>query len=594
MCGSLFSLSSCQDFDDVGQNIPNKIVAEFDSSKNDTAPTGHKGVNEQILYETVLLEDVLKENVLTENIIKERIYSEIVNDEYLISEDVEVECINVEIYNDVDEMDEDFCCESYYSIDMDYALIKQRIASGTSLVLAEILIDAASCVIDIVTVNWGGLAIDAGQIIVTAGGTTLSAFIASLIAISKSLKAGNSYEMVMYDALYEGSKAFYYSAVVISSINAVISLFQLTDLAIKGVKSLVSFIKSKKSISLVDGAGKTIGNLTSEETIKLSVKGKVKECKISCATDLSGNSIDLYDVNTKTYVATLNKVGDSLSFTVRNVPNEILLKSGNNAGKAKYVFNGTEAFKVTYATDGTAVKTFIGNIDAGGFIKNNYGQIIKRIDFETGKEINGFTRIIKSSKTSKITTDVFGELVEITNDANKTMKHLTKKKINGVITYVDSKNNKILKVCEGSDGVSYLMSVSDNINYVKVAGALKDGRFDFDWKTFLDYRRSNATSTIRKQLVEYVKENNINIVRQNFPELTLEMIDYIKSYGKIPTTIQVHHIKNVANYPDLADDFENLVVLTKKSHLEAHGGNFHNASSTKPYCYINLKWLFDL
>ena len=589
----LFSVCSCGLFDKWGENIANNVVSEFDTSKNDPAPTGKNGVNEQILYETVLLEDVLKENIITEQILEERIQSEILSDEFLIAENIKIESINVDIYSDVDEMEEDFCCESYHSIDFDYALIKQRIAKGCSLVLAEVIIDTVSCVIDIVTYNWGGLALDAGQIIVTAGGTSLSAFIAAQVAKSKSLAAGNSYEMAIYDALYEGSKAFYYSAVAIDTVNTAISLYQLTDLAVKGVKAIVNFVKSKIAVDIVDAAGNVIGKASSKGTYKLTIDGVEKTCKASGATNLAG-SIDLYDSVTKTYVTTITKTGDVLTQTARTIPNEILLKAGSNVGKAKYVFNGTEAYKVTYAADGTAIKTFVGNIDAGGFIKNNYGQIIKRIDFDTGKEINGFSKLLKSSKANKITVDVFGELVEITDDASKTMQPLTKKTVKGVVTYLDSANNSILKEYDGIDGVVYLMRASDDVNYAKVSGAISDGAFDFNWRTTLDYIRSNATSTIRENLVTYVKNNNINVVRQNFPELTLEMIDYIKQYDRIPTAIQIHHCKNVANFPDLAGDYTNLVVLTKESHLAAHAGDFHNASFSKPSCYIDLKWLFGL
>lgn len=589
----LFSVCSCGIFDKWGENIANNVVGEFDTSKNDPAPTGKKGVNEQILYETVLLEDVLKENIITEQILEERIQSEILSDEFLIAENIKIESINVDIYSDVDKMEEDFCCESYHSIDFDYALIKQRIAKGCSLVLAEVIIDTVSCVIDIVTYNWGGLALDAGQIIVTAGGTSLSAFIAAQVAKSKSLAAGNSYEMAIYDALYEGSKAFYYSAVTIDTVNTAISLYQLTDLAVKGVKAIVNFVKSKIAVDIVDAAGNVIGKASSKGTYKLAIDGVEKTCKASGATNLAG-SIDLYDSVTKTYVTTITKTGDVLTQTARTIPNETLLKAGSNVGKAKYVFNGTEAYKVTYAADGTAIKTFVGNIDAGGFIKNNYGQIIKRIDFDTGKEINGFSKLLKSSKANKITVDVFGKLVEITDDASKTTQPLTKKTVKGVVTYFDSANNSILKEYDGIDGVVYLMRASDDVNSAKVCGAISDGAFDFNWRTTLDYIRSNATSTIRENLVTYVKNNNINVVRQNFPELTLEMIDYIKQYDRIPTTIQIHHCKNVANFPDLAGDYTNLVVLTKESHLAAHAGDFHNASFSKPNCYIDLKWLFGL
>lgn len=591
----LFSACSCGMFDKMGDDIANKVVGEFDNSKNDPAPTGKQGVNEQVLYETVLLEDILKENITTEQILEEKIQNEILSDEFLIAENVKVESINVDFYSNVDEMEEDFCCESYYSVDFDYALIKQRIAKGCSLVLAEVIVDTVSCVIDVVTLNWGALALDAGQIIVTAGGTSLSAFVAAQVAKSKSLAAGNSYEMAMYDALYEGSKAFYYSAVVIDGVNTVISLYQLTDLAVKAVKSLVKFIKSKVAVDIIDAAGNVIGSVKASKkgTYKLTIDGVEKTCKASPVANLSG-SIDLYDKATKTYVTTLTKMGDTFTQTVRTIPNEILLKAGKNAGKAKYVFSGTDAFKVTYAADGTPIKTFVGKIDAGGFIKNDYGQIIKKIDFDTGKEINGFTKLIKSSKANKITVDVFGDIVEITDDASKATQPLKKKTVKGVVTYLDSANNSILKEHNGVDGVTYLMRASDNANSAKVSGALSDGAFDFNWRVNLDYVRTQATSTIRKKLVDYVKSNNINVVRQNFPELTLEMIDYIKQYDRIPTSIQIHHCKNVANFPDFAGDYSNLVVLTRESHLAAHAGDFHNISISKPSCYVDLKWLFGL
>ena len=580
-------------FDEWGEDIADSIVDEFDTSKNDPAPTGKPGVNEQILYETILLENIIKENIINEDILKEQIISEIINYEPLRAEDILIESVNVEIYDDIDEMEDDFCCESYYSIDYDYSFIRQRIAAGASLVLAEVIIDTGSAIINLVTFQWGSLAVDLGQIVITAGGTTISAFIASQVAKAKSLAAGNSYEMAMYDALYEGANAFYYTAVSIDAVNTAISMGQLVDLGVKGVKSLVNFIKSKKAIDIVDSAGKVIGKSSAKGTYKVTVDGVEKTCKAAKATNLSG-TIDLYDTATKTYVTTLSKTGDVLQQTTRTIPGEILLKSGDNVGKAKYIFDGTDAYKVTYTQNGTATKTWIGIIDQGGYIKNNFGQIVKKIDFETGKEINGFSKLIKSTKNNKITVDVFGELVEITDVSTAATKPLTKKTINGTINYLDSFNNKILSEYVGKDGVTYLMRVNDNINYAKVSGAIDDGLYNFNWKINLDYIRSNATATIRKSLVDYVRNNNINLVRQNFPELTLEMIDYIKQYGRIPTNIQIHHCKNVANFPDLAGDYSNLVVLTRESHLAEHFGDFHNATFSNPSVYIDLKVLFGI
>jgi len=573
--------------------VPNDTKSEFDTSKSDSAPSGKNYLNEQILYETILIEDLIKEEILTEEILEEKIIAEIKDFERIQSEEIKIEEVNVEIYDDINDMEDDFCCESYYSIDLDYSFIKQRIAAGASIVISEIIIDTASLIIDIVTCQWGEAIIDAGQICLTVGGTTVSAFVASQVAKAKSLAAGNSYEIAMYDALYEGANAYYYSAVKIDKINTAISIAQLVDAGAKTAKSVVDFIKSKKAVDIIDSTGKVVGKASSNGTYKITVDGAEKTCKAAKSTNLSG-SIDLYDTKTKSYVSTLTKKGNVLSQTPRSIPSEILLSSGDNAGKAKYIFEGTDAYKVTYTINGDATKTWIGTVDQGGFIKNNFGQIVKKIDFDTGKEINGFSKMIKSSKGNKITADVFGDLVEVTNVSKQTTKPLTKKSLDGVVTYLDSANNKIFTEYVGADGITYLKRASDNINYAKVSGSLSDGSYNFNWKVNLDSIRCNATSTIRSNLVKYVKNNNINLVRQNFPELSLEMIDYIKKYDRIPTSIQIHHCKNVANFPDLAGDYRNLVVLTRDTHLAEHFGDFHNATTSNPSAYKDLKVLFGL
>ena len=98
--------------------------------------------------------------------------------------------MRVEIYDDTYELAEDFLYELYHSADLVYLYIGQRIAACCSFVLTEIIFDTAICVIDICTFNRVGLAFDAVQIIVTAGGTTLSASISAQIAKDKSLEAG--------------------------------------------------------------------------------------------------------------------------------------------------------------------------------------------------------------------------------------------------------------------------------------------------------------------------------------------------------------------------------------------------------------------
>ena len=416
--------------------------------------------------------------------------------------------MRVEIYNDVDELEDDFLCESYHSIDLDYAFIKQRIAKGCSIVLTEIVFDTASCIIDICTFNWVGLAVDAGQMVVTAGGSSLSAFISAQIAKSKSLAAGNSYEMAMYDALYEGANAFYYTAVAIDTVNTIISTVQLVDLAAKAVKGVVKWIKNAANgVEIVSETGQVIGKATSK-SYKVTVDGVEKTCKQAVGSSLDGNAIiDLYDSSQK-YVTSVAKQGDKLVQVSRSVPNEILLKNGKNVGKAKYVFEGTDAFKITYANDGSAIRTWAGTIDQGGFVRNNYGQIIKKIDFTTGKEFDAFTKLSRTPSANKITVNVFGELCEITDTATQATAPLTKKTVNNVITYLDSSNTRVLTEYAGTDGITYIKRFSDSAaDNGKVCGAIIDDAFDIGWKAQLDFIRSDATKAIRDNLVNYVRNN---------------------------------------------------------------------------------------
>lgn len=596
---SAMSLSACFVDDwskDISDNIVDNFTNEFRTDLNSPTPTGSRGVNEDILYETVLLEKIISENIITEEILRERVIQEITNDEFFLQEDIVIETLRVEIYEDVSELEDDFLCESYHSIEKDYSFIKQRISAGCSIVLLELIIDTASCIIDIFTLNWVGLAVDAGQMIITAGGTSLNAFVKSQIAMAKSLEAGNSYEMATYDALYEGANAFYYTAVAIDTVNTIVSTMQMVDLAVKAVKGVVNLIKNAvNGVEIVSQVGQNIGKATAK-SIKINIDGTEKVCKKAMGYSLDGKAIiDLYDSG-QNYVTSLIRQGEKLVQYSKNIPSQILLKNGKNVGKAKYVFEGVNAFKLTYSNNGSAVKTWCGVVDKGGFVKNNYGQIIKRFDFATGKEFDGFAKLTQTPAKNKITTNVFGELVEIIDSTTQTVKPLTKKTINNVVTYLDSANTKVLTEYSINNSSSTYLKRFSNISSDngKVCGSLVDGVFDIGWKTQLDFIRSNATKTIRDNLVDYVRSNNINLVRKNFPELTQAMIDYIKQYGRVPTSIQIHHIKNVANFPDLAGDFSNLVVVTKDSHLMLHGGDFHNMSVSKPNFYIDLKELFGL
>ena len=44
---------------------------------------------------------------------------------------------------------------------------------------------------------------------------------------------------------------------------------------------------------------------------------------------------------------------------------------------------------------------------------------------------------------------------------------------------------------------------------------------------------------------------------------------------------QGHHINNVKDHPELAGNPDNIEFLTRKEHLDRHGGNFRNETHGK-------------
>ncbi len=571
----LSMLTGCGIFEQAGENIADNIVDkydpqnEYDSSLNDPAPVlDPNAPNGVTLYETVLLEDILHEDVLHEDILEEQIFKEIILSEKIIYEDVIVESILVEVIDDVDDLNE-FICESYYSEMLDYSLIRQRLSQGISMVLAEVVIDVGSAIINIVTCNWGGLALDAGQIVLTAGGTTLAAFIEGQVAKAKSLAAGNSYEVAMYDCMDAASSAYYYTAVAVNVVNTIISTAQL----VKGLYDLGTTIYKNliKAEKIYDTAGNVIGTLKSGNKIEVTVDGTKHTCQ------LAQGGRHLFDIKTGKYVGTLD---EALRLTVKELPSEIY-----KDGVLKYTIKDGNIFTVTKTGSGDIVETVKGSIDPAGFVKNDFGQIVEQIDFDTGNTIGNFkalTAALQKAGAPNVTVNAFGELIDLT-----TGKAITKKVIDGVTTYVDSSGKALLTEYVGTDGVIYIKRLSD-IDNGKTVGALTDGLFDGSWEDTLNTIRGTATSNARKAIAEFVADKPDRIVRKYFPQLTMEQIEYIRAYGKLPSDFQIHHVKNVANYPDLAGDYSNLEMLSREAHQAIHDGAFQNATVAPSDTYVDL------
>lgn len=573
----LISLAGCFT-DTLGKKIADDIVDNF-VDRNDPAPTKdpNGNPNGEILYETILIEDALHEEILNEDVLRESIVQEIISSEYYLQDDVILEDVIVQVFADVDDLDNDFICESNYSTELDYTFIKQRLASGIGMVLVEVIIDVGSCILDICTQNWLGLAIDAGQIVVTVGSTTLAAFVGYQVAKAKSLAAGNTYEEAIYDALDSASHGYYYTSVVCDVINTAVSVCQAVKSSFEIAKSIKTLINATKvGTELLDATGTAVAKIIGNDTVEVSLAGK----KVSCR--MAKDSTDLYDIATKQYVGSLVQEGSSWSLIQKTIPDKIY----STRGRLKYIVEDGFIFNVTETETGEIIKTTksttrLAVVDPGGFVKNEFGQIIDRIDFATGVSIDGYRGFAKIAPN--VSVDVFGDLIDLNTQAK-----LTKAIVEGETVYLDSTGMKIAKTYSGADGGEYLKRISDVDNGKTIGKLAADGSFESSWKVELNQIRYQATQKFRAGLVQFVENHSLTEIRNTFPELTLEQIDYIKSIHKVPSSLQIHHDLNVANYPDRAGDLTNLEVLSRENHLKAHHGNFQNATTSRSDNWIDV------
>ena len=579
----LFSFTSCV-FDEWGEDIADSVLDDYiptppSSGGNNSSSTTDPGWGDT-LYDDVLTDDILTDTILKEHIIHETLLEEIVLYENLLHEDVIIESVSISVYDDFDDFDYDFICETNYVYDMDYSLIRERIAQGASMVLAEVVIDLGSLVLDICCCNWIEAGIDAAQIIYTSVGTTLAAFISAEVAKAKSLAAGNTYEVAMYDALDAGSSAFYYTAVACEVVNTAISLAQLgvnTARLVKEIKEIV--VSMKTGAAVATSSGVIVAKKVANGVFDVTTDGKTVKCA------MAANSTDLFDVTTKKYVGTLVKHGDDIVIETPKVPSQIRLANGT----LKYECENGQIWRIS-TKNGEYVRgpKALGEIDPAGYVWNG-GKIVDHIDFSTGKSLNAYRAIANASEN--ISVDVFGDLIDVSTGAK-----LTKKTIGGVATYYDSNSQAVLKEYIGNDGTVWLKRISNTDNGKVVGKLTAEGKFDINWCVELHKTKTEATMTIRKAFAKFIKENPVSVVRDKFSyiENIDEIIDYVKEFGKVPPSIQIHHWKNVANYPDLAGDLSNLEIMTYDQHRLAHNFDFRNSTSSKSKNYIDLKILFGL
>lgn len=560
-------------FEEIGKKISDAIVDKQEqeiTNAHEDQNSGKNTISEDILYEDIIVEDRIKEEILKEEKVSEIILSEILRCEDILVEDAFIEDVHIEVLTTEQDLDDEFSCESYLTYTFDFTEIRKKLAQGISIVITEVVIDAGALLVDIVTANYVEAIIDAAQIYVTTSATTLAGFIAAQVAKAKSMAAGNSADMVLYDSLEAGVDAFYQTAVYCDVVNTIVSMAQMVVSGVKAAKEIASIVKTAKEIAKITGEF-TLKSLD-EVTYTVTVGERTIKCKMASGTT------DLYDVTTKEYVGSLVKSGDEIKSVIKEVPDQVFDAKGN----LKYICEGNNISRIHLNKNtGEMKKTLLGTVDPGGFVKNSAGQIVDHIDLATGAACDGFRGMARTGKN--ISYDVFGNIIDL-----NTGKELAIKRVNGVNTYIDSQGKQICTQYTGKNGITYVKNIN-GVDNGKVIGSLtEEGTLDFTWKLTLDKVRLEATKKFRSGLVEFVQNRSLTEVRSAFPELTLEQIDYIKSYNKIPTSVEIHHCKNVANYPDYAGDLSNLEALSHDNHLKAHAMNYRNSTSGQSANYTNV------
>jgi len=231
-------------------------------------------------------------------------------------------------------------------------------------------------------------------------------------------------------------------------------------------------------------------------------------------------------------------------------------------------------YSSNFKVDGDVVIS--GNEEIGklnkitGEIITDDNQLLGRINSNAELIVNNFRAMKKGvlfNRQGKICSKV------VIDEVSDYVKGATK-----IANYLDVNNNPVAYsvkyVC--GDGIerSFLMSLDDN----SILGILDDSlTIATDWNTQMSQLSANGVRNARDTIVDMI---NKEIEFDYGPSFTDEVVSFIKENGKMPEgLLQGHHINNVAKYPWLADNPDNIIFYTKEDHLKyGHNGNFQNSS----------------
>jgi 5-methylcytosine-specific restriction protein A len=180
------------------------------------------------------------------------------------------------------------------------------------------------------------------------------------------------------------------------------------------------------------------------------------------------------------------------------------------------------------------------------------------------------------SANKKYCSQICYRKVALIGDNNPMKKQVTKDKMSNLLTGRKiTWGNKISDALKTSDKAKQLhfKKGKDNIAYGK--GHEQKGKLNPNWK---------GGTTTKNQLLrssdEYIK----------WRKVCMERDDYKCTVCSVGGYLQVHHIKELAKYPDLACDIDNGKTVCINCHNEIHGRKVGKLTKEQ---VIEIKHLFN-
>jgi len=598
---TIFLIVSCGESAQSSQTISSSNFSYSFSSRPSTYSEesfSEKFFEEDKKKEAEKYEKRLDEELIFESLISELINREFINNEILLEENVILEDINITFFESYDEFEAYDSNYSIYDFGFDIEFAKQNFDDNLKLVMIELTIGIGSLLLSVVLQQWNDALLEAGTVLLTAAGAALGAYIISEKYENISRSVGNSADVVQYERILGASEGLLWGSLAALPL----TLIQLSIATRQIINLVKNWVLSLKVVEILE-SGKTIGYL----------KGKNIYKTASTKSDEIIGSLDDFknlSLNDGRYIGRLSKI--DLDKTTINI--EDIIKDSptdGNAFKDYFDSKGKPNFRVTDNNDGTYNRTnFINDKDqpvrlssrskkmtADGWELDAAGNPLKRFDVVSQKHLADFSAANKAG----LIVNRSGEISNRRVYDLKTNRHVYLDESGKIIAFEEANFIKAESNIPNDRIALGEFNVADGKSYITP-----------DWVLNKNSLRKIGTDAYRARLIDII----INRPEldafwttpvNGIPRFTVDELIYIRTFKRLPPGgFQIHHVKGVKNFPELAANFANMEpvrvrapygatieqqkIMLRNSKLDSfkhhkilgHSGNYKNLAQPTP------------